>query len=193
MSERLRKRAFDSGTFSLLTYIDATLKDVEAQPFKSIRDHIKQQVLNYANMQDLTYHCKLLKFLQNKPAHKEDPAQMRLNQSSALEESKDVQDDKSPVRMTEPAVDGDDDVNQSSFVLNSPDGQPLLSPTMSERVSVAKQNGTSMANWQMSPRGNKTRMMKKTSSMNNYHVHNGAAINGSARDGYQTENQKPLY
>ena len=65
MSERLRKRAFDSGTFSLLTYIDATLKDVEAQPFKSIRDHIKQQVLNYANMQDLTYHCKLLKFLQN--------------------------------------------------------------------------------------------------------------------------------
>ena len=45
----------------------------------------------------------------------------------------------------------------------------------------------------MSPRGNKTRMMKKTSSMNNYHVHNGAAINGSARDGYQTENQKPLY
>ena len=67
LSERLRKRAFDSGTFSLLTYIDFTLRDVEAQPFKSIRDHIKQQVLNYANMQDLTYHCKLLKFLQNQP------------------------------------------------------------------------------------------------------------------------------
>lgn len=49
--------------------------------------------------------------------------------------------------MTEPAVDGDDDANQNSMLLNSPDGHPLLSPTMSERVSVAKQNGTGMANW----------------------------------------------
>ena len=79
-------------------------------------------------------------------------------------------------------------------MLNSPDGSQMLSPTMSERVSVTKQNGDSgMRNWQMSPRGNKTRMMKKTSSMNNYHVHNGSAINSSARDGYQTENQKQLY
>ena len=104
-----------------------------------------------------------------------------------------MQDEKSPLRNTEAAADGEEEGIQMNM-LNSPDGSQMLSPTMSERVSVTKQNGDSgMRIWQMSPRGNKTRQMKKTSSMNNYHAHNGAAINSSARDGYQTENQKQLY
>lgn len=56
LSERLRKRAFDSGTFTLLTYIFERLKNVDKNPFNSIREHIKDQVLNYATMTDLTYH-----------------------------------------------------------------------------------------------------------------------------------------
>ena len=56
LSERLRKRAFDSGTFTLLTYIFNSLKDVEKQPFKQIKEHIRDQVLNYATLTDLSYH-----------------------------------------------------------------------------------------------------------------------------------------
>ena len=67
LSERLRKRAFDSGTFTLLSYLYNQLKDVETAPFKAIRDHIKDQVLNYATMTDLNYHVKLLGYLIEHP------------------------------------------------------------------------------------------------------------------------------
>ena len=43
------------------------LSKEEKEPFKTVRDYIKQQVLNYATMTDLTYHVKLLTFLANNP------------------------------------------------------------------------------------------------------------------------------
>jgi len=42
LSERLRKRAFDSGTFTLLTYLFNQLKDVEKEPFKAVKEHLKE-------------------------------------------------------------------------------------------------------------------------------------------------------
>ena len=67
LSERLRKRAFDSGTFTLLTYLFNQLKDVEKSPFKQARLHIKENVLNFATMTDLTYHLKLINYLKQNP------------------------------------------------------------------------------------------------------------------------------
>ena len=82
LSERLRKRAFDSGTFTLLTYLFNQLKDTEKSPFKQCKEYIKQSVLNYATMTDLTYHLKLINYLkQNPPVETEE---LRLNTSSAL-------------------------------------------------------------------------------------------------------------
>ena len=40
LAERLRKRAFDSGTFTLLTYLHDKLKDVETEPFMSMGKYI---------------------------------------------------------------------------------------------------------------------------------------------------------
>ena len=88
LSERLRKRAFDSGTFTLLTYIYNELKNVEENPFKAIRLHIKEQILNYATITDLTYHTKLLSFLIENPQLTESTSALRLNHSSALGERK---------------------------------------------------------------------------------------------------------
>ena len=99
LSERLRKRAFDSGTFTLLTYIYNQLREVETAPFKPIAAHIKDQVLNYATMTDLTYHVKLLSFLIEHPQLAEDPKNMRLNTSSAMEERKFIEE--SPMRPSE--------------------------------------------------------------------------------------------
>lgn len=42
LSERLRKRAFDSGTFTLLTYIYNELGDTDKNPFMTTREHIKE-------------------------------------------------------------------------------------------------------------------------------------------------------
>ena len=63
LSERLRKRAFDSGTFTLLTFIFNSLKEVDKNPYRAIRDFIKDNVLNYATMTDLTYHQRLLTYM----------------------------------------------------------------------------------------------------------------------------------
>ena len=41
LSERLRKRAFDSGTFTLLTYLCNELAGCNSEPYKQMRDHIK--------------------------------------------------------------------------------------------------------------------------------------------------------
>lgn len=88
MTERLRKRAFDSGTFTLLTYIYNELKNVEENPFKAIRQHIKEQILNYATITDLTYHTKLLSFIIDNPQLTENPSFLHFNASSALGERK---------------------------------------------------------------------------------------------------------
>ena len=41
LAERLRKQAFDSGTFTLLYYINDKLKDVTKNPFQAIKEHIQ--------------------------------------------------------------------------------------------------------------------------------------------------------
>lgn len=89
LSERLRKRAFDSGTFTLLTYIYNELRETDKDPFATTRDHIKEQVLNYATITDLTYHAKLMNFLLENPQLTESTSKIRLNQTSAMEERKD--------------------------------------------------------------------------------------------------------
>lgn len=83
LSERLRKRAFDSGTFTLLTHLFNELRDVDTNPFKAIREHIRDQVLTYATMTDLNYHQRLLGFLVENPQSTESQQALRLNVSSA--------------------------------------------------------------------------------------------------------------
>lgn len=67
LSERLRKRAFDSGTYTLLTYLFNQLKDAQDNPFKAIREHIQQHIMNFETMTDLVYHAKLLTYLKENP------------------------------------------------------------------------------------------------------------------------------
>ena len=67
--ERLRRRAFDSGTFTLLTYLFKELKSSAEHnaKVKEVRDYIKEKVLNYAELSDLHYHIKLIKFIRDQP------------------------------------------------------------------------------------------------------------------------------
>ena len=59
------------------------------EPFKSLREHIKDQVLNYATMTDLVYHQRLISYIQqNPPVDPNAVREMRLNQCSSLEEKK---------------------------------------------------------------------------------------------------------
>ena len=67
LSERLRKRAFDSGTFTLLTFLHKQLINETKNPFKAMREHIQEHVLNFANMTDLVYHQKLISFIIKNP------------------------------------------------------------------------------------------------------------------------------
>ena len=104
LSERLRKRAFDSGTFTLLTYLFNQLKDVQDNPFKAIREHIQQQILNYETMTDLVYHAKLLTYLRDNPHLAQSESVMRLNIDSAMEETKELS--QSALEATDMAEDG---------------------------------------------------------------------------------------
>ena len=104
LSERLRKRAFDSGTFTLLTYLFNQLKDVQDNPFKAIREHIQQQILNYETMTDLVYHAKLLTYLRDNPHLAQSESVMRLNIDSAMEESKELS--QSALEATDVVEDG---------------------------------------------------------------------------------------
>ena len=63
LAERLRKRAFDTGTFTLLSYIYHQLKDRQMQELVEIREHIREKVLSYSDLNDLSYHVRLLKHL----------------------------------------------------------------------------------------------------------------------------------
>lgn len=59
-----------------------------------MREYIKDQVLNYATLTDLTYHLRLMTHIKQNPASStaalksNNPFEMRLNQNSAMEERK---------------------------------------------------------------------------------------------------------
>lgn len=61
ISERLRKSAFDCGTFTMLHYIIKNLKDSPSS--QEIKQFIREKVLNWVELNDLQYHAKLLKIL----------------------------------------------------------------------------------------------------------------------------------
>ena len=148
LSERLRKRAFDSGTFTLLTYLFNQLKDVEKQPFKAVKEHLKEQVLNYATLTDLTYHSRLIQYLKENPSLMEDKPQ----HSSAIEERKDCE---SPRNVSTLAKD---------------DSNIQTSPTPAATTERSHQSNSKIggANYQVSPRAGttsgKTKTMKKATS-----------------------------
>lgn len=79
-----------------MTYICSELKGTEANPFKDMHDFIKEQVLNYATVTDLTYHAKLLTYLIENPQLIRPSQLERLNQSSALEERKEAEKTDQP-------------------------------------------------------------------------------------------------
>ena len=151
LSERLRKRAFDSGTFTLLTYLFNQLKDVEKQPFKAVKEHLKEQVLNYATLTDLTYHTRLIQYLKENPSLMEDKP-IQHQDSSVMEERKDCE---SPRNISNSAKD-------DSNIQTSPPNAPT---TERNHKSNSKIGG---ANYQVSPRAGttsgKTKTMKKATS-----------------------------
>jgi len=56
--ERLRKVSCDSGTFSALNYLHENLGD-DIEPYKGLKTLIKTKILNYAELNDLHYLCKV--------------------------------------------------------------------------------------------------------------------------------------
>ena len=158
LSERLRKRAFDSGTFTLLTYLYNELKDIKENPFKAIREHIQHQILNYETVTDLAYHSRLLKFLKDNPHLTRTDSELKLNADSTFEESKDtglgVQPQTEDVRMTANVSDQ----------LASPNGKKESAPI--EKVSASKYSSNIVGSYQTSPRmgTSKGRSVKKASS-----------------------------
>jgi len=59
IAERLRKYAFDVGIFSLLVNMHNELTNKHAT-YIELKTHIKQKVLNMLELNDLTYHSKIL-------------------------------------------------------------------------------------------------------------------------------------
>lgn len=67
ISERLRKNSFDCGSFTLLHYIVKYLSDENPQNAE-VKQYIREKVLNYVELNDLQYHAKILKMLQESPS-----------------------------------------------------------------------------------------------------------------------------
>lgn len=65
VSERLRKSSFDSGIFTMLHYIIMKLKD--GAEYSPLKQHLREKVLNFVELNDLIYHAKILKMLQENP------------------------------------------------------------------------------------------------------------------------------
>jgi len=60
----MRKRSFDSGTFTVLTQIHKELNKVDSvDHFAEIRKEIRDKVLNWVDINDLNYHVKVLQRL----------------------------------------------------------------------------------------------------------------------------------
>ena len=172
LSERLRKRAFDSGTFTLLTYLYNQLKDVQENPFKAIREHIQQQILNYETMTDLVYHSKLLTYIRDNP--------QKINEQQQIEESKELSQ-SALAGSAESAEDGggmaDSSHNEPHQTVNNT--LSLASPKSKDAIVVPTERHSSSKhlssltanNYQTSPRlgTSKGRSVKKTnSSMMNF-------------------------
>lgn len=66
VAERLRKKAFDSGLFSLLTHIARELKTKQCEEYQQMREYIYVKVFNYSDLADLNYHVRLLKVLKER-------------------------------------------------------------------------------------------------------------------------------
>jgi len=62
LQERLRKRSFDSGCFSVLHHIYNELKNDES--FYEVRREINEMVLKHADINDLVYYQKVLEQIQ---------------------------------------------------------------------------------------------------------------------------------
>lgn len=60
LHERLRKRSFDSGVYSILQQINLAFKDDERTPFGDIRREIADSVLQHPDVNDLAYYLKVL-------------------------------------------------------------------------------------------------------------------------------------
>jgi len=152
-------------------------------------------VLNYATLTDLTYHEKLLQFLIDNPNQNQDHQQVRLNQSSALEERKDApqQLETSPLRNAHNAnTETDYESEVDKRLMTSPDLSAVgTSPFPGERNAGSKLNGL-MDSWQLSPHSNnKSRMMKKNFSMHSNIGGHGAS--GLHKDGTISEAPGQLY
>jgi len=64
LSERLRKRSFDSGTFTFLQYLHNSLQHTQKEPYVEIRNMIQEHVLKHVDLTDLSYHKKVLDQMQ---------------------------------------------------------------------------------------------------------------------------------
>ena len=62
ISERLRKRALETGAFTLLTYLYDKISST-SQQFTDVRNNIRNKMLNWAELKDLAYHAKVLDLL----------------------------------------------------------------------------------------------------------------------------------
>lgn len=61
ISERLRKSAFDSGTYTLMHHLNKHLNDNSQSG--DVKQHIREKVLNWIEIQDLQYQAKVMKLL----------------------------------------------------------------------------------------------------------------------------------
>ena len=170
LSERLRKRAFDSGTFTLLTYLYNQLKDVQDNPFKAIREHIQQQILNYETMTDLVYHSKLLTYIRDNPqliteAQHQIEESKELSQSALAGSAESAED--AGIAVT---ADSNDPVN-NTLSLASPKSKDAINVPTERHSSSKHLSSLTTNNYQTSPRlgTSKGRSVKKTnSSMMNF-------------------------
>lgn len=65
LAERLRKRSFDSGVFTVLTHLYKIFKGREGQEFEGLRKDIREKVLNWVDYNDLIYHHRCLEIMNN--------------------------------------------------------------------------------------------------------------------------------
>lgn len=66
MAERLRKRSYDCGTYSMIHHVYNNLS-AESQ-LADLKTFIKEKVLNWIELNELIYHQKVLKMLLENPA-----------------------------------------------------------------------------------------------------------------------------
>jgi hypothetical protein len=98
LAERIRKRAFDSGTFTVVTHLFRSLKGNEKPPFATIRQEIRSKVLNLLELPDLLYHVRVLDIMLKMTAQSE-ASLVRVEESPQVTPTKDLDEEarKGPV------------------------------------------------------------------------------------------------